>query len=101
MAVYRLGHPFAGHNRLLKVVLPVSCFQKLAVMRAPWLRYFLDGGVLLRQSVTLEKMKRRREERINCVNVTSHSSQIPEAVTVIPLRETSFPSPKNLFAVLR
>ncbi|KIH69313.1 reverse transcriptase [Ancylostoma duodenale] len=61
--VYRLGRPQRGINRLTKVVLPARMFQRLAVKRAPRLRFFCERGIYLRPSLTLEERKRRKEER--------------------------------------
>ncbi|KIH68426.1 hypothetical protein ANCDUO_01239 [Ancylostoma duodenale] len=63
VSVYRLGRPQRGMNRLTKVVLPARMFQRLAVKRAPRLRFFCERGIYLRPSLTLEERKRRKEER--------------------------------------
>lgn len=63
VSTYRLGRPIDGGNRLLKVVLPSSLFQRLAVRRAHRLRNFSAKGVFLRESLTLAERNRRRELR--------------------------------------
>ncbi|WKX95609.1 hypothetical protein Q1695_012233 [Nippostrongylus brasiliensis] len=47
LAVYRLGKPRAGYNRLLKIVLPCSRFQKMVLQRSPRLRPFPGEGTVL------------------------------------------------------
>ncbi|VDL73008.1 unnamed protein product [Nippostrongylus brasiliensis] len=64
-SVYRLGRP-SNMNvcRLIKVVLPTSRYQQLAVKRASRLRSFFQRGVYLRPSLTKEERQRQREERL-------------------------------------
>ncbi|XGW34434.1 hypothetical protein V3C99_018374 [Haemonchus contortus] len=76
MCVYRLGRPLIGKDRLLKVVLPSRVFQRLAVRRASRLRYFTGKGVYLRESLTPEQRRRRREERSR---MTRHEEGTPPA----------------------
>ncbi|KAK6009730.1 hypothetical protein OSTOST_25314, partial [Ostertagia ostertagi] len=66
VAVYRLGRPTMGRDRLLKVVLP-----SLAVSRASRLRFFPGRGVFLRESRTNAERKRLREERMMHPNSSS------------------------------
>lgn len=58
--VYRLGRPIEGGNRLIKVVLPSSKLQKMAVQRAKRLERFPLKVVYLRPSLPLEERNRRR-----------------------------------------
>uniref|UniRef100_A0A7I4YG34 Transposase_22 domain-containing protein n=1 Tax=Haemonchus contortus TaxID=6289 RepID=A0A7I4YG34_HAECO len=76
MCVYRLGRPQIGKDRLLKVVLPSRVFQRLAVERASRLRYFTGKGIYLRESLTPEQRRRRREERSH---MTRHEEGTPPA----------------------
>lgn len=96
VSVYRLGRPDQGHNRLLKVVLPARVFQRLAVIRAPRLRFFPGGSVFLRKSLTPEQRKRRREER-NAGNVSRSSALPPDTGQVEPCTRppTSFTARSN------
>ncbi|VDL81974.1 unnamed protein product [Nippostrongylus brasiliensis] len=57
-AVYRLGKPIEGGNRLIKVVLPCSKFRNIAVHRAKRLVFFQWKGVYLRPSLPLEERRR-------------------------------------------
>ncbi|KAK6029692.1 hypothetical protein OSTOST_04195 [Ostertagia ostertagi] len=83
VAVYRLGRWFRGKNRLIKVVLPCSLYQRIAVRRAPRLRTFPERGVFLRESLTLEERVRRRESRFaRSRNVDIHHDSA--AVSVPP-----------------
>lgn len=61
--LYCMGRPKRGSARLLKVILPSTYHQKLAVRRAPWLRSFSIRGIFLRESLTLAERVRRRELR--------------------------------------
>lgn len=63
VSVYRLGKPDVNNSRLIKVVLPSSKFQQMAVRRAPRLRSFLRKGIYLRPSLTKEERDRLREAR--------------------------------------
>lgn len=63
VAVYRLGKPNQSRKRLLKVVLPSSFYQKLAVRRSSWLRTFPGKGLFLRESQTVQERLRRRERK--------------------------------------
>ncbi|WKX97103.1 hypothetical protein Q1695_013058 [Nippostrongylus brasiliensis] len=60
VAVYRMGKEVEEQNRLIKVVLPASYFQSLAVRRASRLRSFPGKGVYLRESLTREERLRRQ-----------------------------------------
>ncbi|EYC30629.1 hypothetical protein Y032_0005g2760 [Ancylostoma ceylanicum] len=62
VAVYRLGKQ-SNRPRLIKCVLPAQTFQRLAVKRAPLLRFFPEKGIFLRESLTDAERKRRRDER--------------------------------------
>ncbi|VDL81347.1 unnamed protein product [Nippostrongylus brasiliensis] len=57
-AVYRLGRPIEGGNRLLKVVLPCSKFRNMAVQRAKHLVFLQLKGVYLRLSISFEERRR-------------------------------------------
>lgn len=63
-SVYRMGRPDCNRSRLIKVLLPSSKFQEVAVRRAPRLRSFFHKGVYLRPSLTKEERERRRGERL-------------------------------------
>lgn len=73
VAVYRLGRPSVDRSRLLKVVLPATYFQRMAVRRASRLRFFPEKGVFLRESLTDSERKRRREERTSRSDVVTCS----------------------------
>ncbi|VDP23416.1 unnamed protein product [Heligmosomoides polygyrus] len=62
VTVYRLGKKILP-NRPLKVVLPARVFQRAAVSRSCRLRFFSEHRVFLRESLSQEELKRRREER--------------------------------------
>lgn len=63
-SVYRMGRIEQNKPRLIKVVLPASKFQRIAVRRAPRLRFSsAHKGVYLRPSLTWEERMRRREQR--------------------------------------
>lgn len=64
-AVYRLGRPKPGYNRLLKIVLPSSSLQSLALQRAHRLRSYPGKGLFLRESLTYEERKRRKECQVH------------------------------------
>ncbi|KAL6726915.1 hypothetical protein Aduo_008843 [Ancylostoma duodenale] len=74
VAIYRLGRPKEGVNRLLKVVLPTTFFQPLAVQRAFWLSSFPKKGIFLRESLTASERERRKKARLNLTNPTDHNS---------------------------
>ncbi|KAK6025729.1 hypothetical protein OSTOST_08367, partial [Ostertagia ostertagi] len=63
-SVYRMGRSINDRPRLLKVVLPTSKFQQLAVKRAPRLRSFQTKGVYLRPSLSFEERMKIREARL-------------------------------------
>lgn len=64
VSVYRMGRVAQNKPRLVKVVLPSSKFQRLAVRRAPRLRSSTtQKGVYLRPSLTWEERMHRRELR--------------------------------------
>lgn len=64
--IYRLGRPIPGGSRLLKVVLPSTYFQKLAVRRASWLRSYPVRGAFLRESLIRAELERRKENGTFC-----------------------------------
>lgn len=82
VAVYRLGRPIRDRDRLLKVVLPSSYFQRLAISRASRLRFFPGRGVYLRESRTDAERKRLREERMKLTNSHSTPQSIVSTVSV-------------------
>lgn len=61
---YKMGRPDVKHARLIKVLLPSSKFQEVAVRRASRPRSFFHNGVFLRLSLTKEERERRREKRL-------------------------------------
>ncbi|KAK6022978.1 hypothetical protein OSTOST_11304 [Ostertagia ostertagi] len=69
--------PCHGQTDYLKVVLPSSYFQRLAVSRASRLRFFPGRGVFLRESRTNAERKRLREERMMHPNSTSLPHSFP------------------------
>lgn len=84
IAVYRLGKPHVGRNRLLKIVLPCSAYQKVAVKNAPRLRFYPGRGLYLRESLPLEVRKLRREASasFNGARLSGDLSPIPSADAV-------------------
>ncbi|VDO34793.1 unnamed protein product [Haemonchus placei] len=62
--VYRMGRPNRDRPRLIKVVLPTSRFQQMAVRRAPRLRSSENKGIFLRPSLTREERAQLREARL-------------------------------------
>ncbi|KAK6061452.1 L27 domain protein, partial [Cooperia oncophora] len=95
VAVYRLGSPMKGKNRLLKVIMPSSYYQRMAVRRAPRLRS---------PSVKPER-KRRREERLHYQSpVVKHLVFTLQMLFHIPTshhRETDFLSPALFYSNIR
>ncbi|EYC42576.1 hypothetical protein Y032_0526g2944 [Ancylostoma ceylanicum] len=75
-SVYRMGRYNATRGRLVKVVLPTTKFQQLAVKRASRLRSFSHKGVYLRPSLTKEERDRMRDARL----AKRNSNQPPPAV---------------------
>lgn len=63
LAVYRLGRPTSGRDRLLKVVLPSSRFQQIVLNRVKRMRFFVIKGIFIRPSLTAEERRRQRELR--------------------------------------
>lgn len=78
-AVYRLGRPIDDGDRLLKVVLPYSKFQALAVKRANRLSSFPLKRVYLRPSLTLEERLRRRNSGAQVNPPASPSREVERA----------------------
>ncbi|VDL80445.1 unnamed protein product [Nippostrongylus brasiliensis] len=76
IAVYRLGKPRLGFNRLLKIVLPCSRFQKMAVRGASRLRFFPGKGLSLRESLSYEERRRRREGTSSFSGCTMSDSNV-------------------------
>lgn len=75
VSVYRMGRFAQNKPRLIKVVLPASKFQRLAVRRAPRLRFSTtQKGVYLRPSLTWEERVRRRELRATSGGLGNESS---------------------------
>ncbi|KAK6045707.1 endonuclease/exonuclease/phosphatase family protein, partial [Cooperia oncophora] len=72
-----LGRHIQNKNRLLKVVMPSSYFQRLAVRRAPRLRSFPGRGVFLKR-VPLETRERAKARRTS-------SSSFPKNCTSLDL----------------
>lgn len=64
VAIYRLGVPQNGRNRLIKLVLPASYFARTMLHRASWLRNFRVSGLFLRPSLPKQERDRRRNERL-------------------------------------
>ncbi|KAK6056645.1 hypothetical protein COOONC_05848 [Cooperia oncophora] len=54
-----------GKNRLLEVVMISSYYQRMAVRRAPRLRFFSEKGYSLGSPSAKPERKRRREERLH------------------------------------
>lgn len=66
LSVYRMGRPVQDRPRLIKVVLPCSRFQRLALRRAHRLRFSPTlRGTFVRPSLTWEERMRRREQRLS------------------------------------
>lgn len=86
VTAYRMGRTIPNRNRLLKVVLPSSWFQKECIKRAPRLRYFPHRGVYIRPSLTKEERDRRRAERLSnsssAKNINRVVSQVSGNVSV-------------------
>lgn len=73
VAVYRLGRPIMDGNRLLKVILPCSKFQRFAVERASRLRFFPLKGIYIRPSLSFEERNRQRNQGVAREPVPSQS----------------------------
>lgn len=98
-AVYRMGKPDVKHSRLIKVVLPSSRFQQVAVKRAPRLRTFPRKGIYLRPSLTKEERERQREERLAKMsskvvnNAPTSSNSVPPPNPIPPRSSQNFVIP--------
>lgn len=81
VSVYRMGRLAQDRPRLIKVVLPSGQFQRLAIRRAPRLRFSPAHKVIyIRPSLTREERMRRREQRKCSGGLETESSARPTRV---------------------
>ncbi|KIH59384.1 hypothetical protein ANCDUO_10385 [Ancylostoma duodenale] len=71
-----MGRVNSSRGLIVKVVLPTTKFQQLAVKRAPRLRSFPHKGVNLRPSLTKQERDRMRDARL----AKRNSNETPPAV---------------------